>query len=396
MSLRTSAILSGAMSATAARIGPQLTNRLALDRRPSRRGGTSATIRAVMTPPDKLGSKPTGHNAPNPGVAERAILRTGSRMPLLGLGTWKIPREQTPALVETAIRKGWRHLDCACDYGNEREVGAGIRAALTEDPTISRDDLWVTSKLWNTYHRQEHVRDACLRTLDDLGLEYLDLYLVHFPISLKFVPFETRYPPEWVHDPDASDPADRVMVHDPVPIAETWRAMEQLVDEGLVKNIGVCNFNVSLLADLLATARVKPAVLQIESHPYLSQKHLVDYARLHQVHVTAFSPLGSAGYVEMGWTKRTEGAINEACVKAAALAHGTSPGQVLLRWALQRGTSAIPKTTKVGRLDENIDVFGWTLTADEMSAIDALNRNKRYNDPAEFCVGMGGPVPIYD
>ena len=168
MSLRTSAILSGAMSATAARIGPQLTNRLALDRRPSRRGGTSATIRAVMTPPDKLGSKPTGHNAPNPGVAERAILRTGSRMPLLGLGTWKIPREQTPALVETAIRKGWRHLDCACDYGNEREVGAGIRAALTEDPTISRDDLWVTSKLWNTYHRQEHVRDACLRTLDCL------------------------------------------------------------------------------------------------------------------------------------------------------------------------------------------------------------------------------------
>ena len=123
----------------------------------------------------------------------------------------------------------------------------------------------MTSKLWNTYHRHEHVRDACLRTLDDLGLEYLDLYLVHFPISLKFVPFETRYPPEWVHDPDASDPADRVMVHDPVPIAETWRAMEQLVDEGLVKNIGVCNFNVSLLTDLLATSRVKPAVLQIES-----------------------------------------------------------------------------------------------------------------------------------
>ena len=128
------------MSATAARIGPQLTNSLALDRRPSRRGKTSATIRAVMTPPDKLGAKPTGHTAPNPGVAERAILRTGSRMPLLGLGTWKIPKEQTPALVETAIRKGWRHLDCACDYGNEREVGAGIKAAL-DAGACARSDL---------------------------------------------------------------------------------------------------------------------------------------------------------------------------------------------------------------------------------------------------------------
>ena len=347
MSLRTSAILSGAMSASAARIGPQLTNRLALDRRPSRRCRTSATIRAVMTPPDKLAPSPRATTRPIPAQpSARSFARFAHA--LLGLGTWKIPKEQTPALVETAIRKGWRHLDCACDYGNEREVGAGIRAALTEDPTISRDDLWVTSKLWNTYHRQEHVRDACLRTLDDLGLEYLDLYLVHFPISLKFVPFETRYPPEWVHDPDASDPADRVMVHDPVPIAETWRAMEQLVDEGLVKNIGVCNFNVSLLTDLLATARVKPAVLQIESHPYLSQTHLVNYARSKQVHVTAFSPLGSAGYVEMGWTKPTEGAINEACVKAAASAHGVVPR-----------SGAAPVGGAAGNLRDSQDDKGW-------------------------------------
>ena len=350
--------------------------------------------------------------APNPkgasaeGIAERTLLNTGARMPFLGLGTWKIPKEQCPELVRVAVQeKGWRHLDCACDYGNEREVGEGIAMAL-ESGACAREDLWVTSKLWNTYHRKEHVRAACQRSLDDLGLEYLDLYLIHFPISLAFVPFETRYPPEWVMHPDAPDEKDRVMVYDPVPIAETWSAMESLVDEGLVKNIGVCNFNVSLLTDLLAGARVPPSVLQIESHPYLTQQYLVEFARDKNIHVTAFSPLGSAGYVEMGWTKPTDGAINEPCVVEAARSHGVSPGQVLLRWAVQRGTSAIPKTTKSERLAENIDIFsggggegggggGFELTAEEMTSISALDRNKRYNDPAEFCKGMGGPCPIY-
>ena len=353
------------------------------------------TTTAVMAPRAPKGNNSAPESS-SEGVAERALLRTGARMPLLGLGTWKIPTDQCPTLVREAISRGWRHIDCACDYGNEREVGAGIASALASG-VCAREDLWVTSKLWNTYHRQEHVRDACKRTLDDLGLDYLDLYLIHFPISLAFVPFETRYPPEWVHDPNAPNEADRVMVYDPVPVAETWRAMEALVDEGLVKNIGVCNFNVSLLTDLLAGARVPPAVLQIESHPYLAQQHLKSFAEKAGVHVTAFSPLGSAGYVEMGWTKPTEGAINEPCVEAAAKAHGVTPGQVLLRWAVQRGTSAIPKTTKPERLSENIDVFGesFRLTQEEMAAIDALDRNHRYNDPAEFCKGMGGPCPIY-
>ena len=211
------------------------------------------TTTAVMAPRAPKGNNPAPESS-SEGVAERALLRTGARMPLLGLGTWKIPTDQCPTLVREAISRGWRHIDCACDYGNEREVGAGIASALASG--VRERDLWVTSKLWNTYHRQEHVRDACKRTLDDLGLDYLDLYLIHFPISLAFVPFETRYPPEWVHDPNAPNEADRVMVYDPVPVAETWRAMEALVDEGLVKNIGVCNFNVSLLTDLLAGARV--------------------------------------------------------------------------------------------------------------------------------------------
>ena len=175
-------------------------------------------------------------------------LRTGDLMPKVGLGTWKIPRDVCPDIVHQTLKAGYKLLDCACDYGNEDKVGEGIKKALDEG-VVQRKDLWVTSKLWNTFHRPEHVKPACLRTLKDLGLEYLDLYLIHFPISLKYVDPEVRYPPEWFYDPKANKPC---MIEDPVPIIDTWRAMEQLVKEGLVKNIGVSNFNSALLRDLLS------------------------------------------------------------------------------------------------------------------------------------------------
>ena len=175
--------------------------------------------------------------------------------------------------------------------------------------------------------------------------------------------------------------------------------MEELVDAGLVKNIGVCNFNVSLLTDLLANARVPPAVLQIESHPFLTQDYLIEFAQKQGVHVTAFSPLGAASYVEMGWTKAEEGVLHARPVTEAAAAHGVTPGQVLLRWGVQRGTSCIPKTTRRERLRENVAAAAtgaFELTEAEMKAISALDKNLRYNDPAEFCKGMGGPCPIYN
>lgn len=128
--------------------------------------------------------------------------------------------------------------------------------------------MWVTSKLWNTYHRKEHVKMACRKSLDDLGLGYLDLYLVHYPIALKFVPIEERYPPGWIHDPNASVPK---MEEDNVPFRETWSAMEELVEEGLVRNIGISNMGVSLLRDVLSYCKVKPTVLQVELHPYNTQ-----------------------------------------------------------------------------------------------------------------------------
>ena len=183
-------------------------------------------------------------------------LASGAAMPAVGMGLWKIANPAVADLVEHAAAVGYRHFDCACDYGNEAEVGAGLASALKRR-LCRRDDLWVTSKLWNTYHRRDHVRLAVERTLRDLKLDYLDLYLVHFPIALEYVAFEKRYPPEWVYDP--SEPAPR-MKFAGVPLAETWGAMEALVDAGLVKHIGVCNFNCSGLRDLLSYARISPEV----------------------------------------------------------------------------------------------------------------------------------------
>jgi len=179
-------------------------------------------------------------------------------MPSIGLGCWKIPKDACAEANYQAIKAGYRCIDQACDYGNEKESGEGIQRAIADGLT-TRKDLWITSKLWNTYHRKEHVKAACKRTLQDLQVEYLDLYLVHFPIALKFVPFEKRYPPEWVHDPEGKDP--RMEEDERVPFRETWEAMEELVLEGLVKNIGVCNLGVAMLRDILQYCRVKPSVL---------------------------------------------------------------------------------------------------------------------------------------
>ena len=199
-------------------------------------------------------------------------------MPAVGFGLWKIDKSDTAGMVCQAIKAGYRHLDSAADYGNEAEVGDGIRQAI-EQGLCTRQDLWLTSKLWNTFHRPEHVREACEKTLADLGVDYLDLYLVHFPIALKYVPIGERYPPEWIFNPDDDNPE---MVVDPVPLSETWRAMEALVQAGLVRNIGVCNYNSALLHDLMAYASIKPAMLQIESHPYLTQARLVRLAQSYE------------------------------------------------------------------------------------------------------------------
>lgn len=316
-----------------------------------------------------------------------------SEMPRIGFGLWKIPREDTAASVVEAVRAGYRHFDSAADYANEAATGAGLSQAMAEG-LVTREELWVTSKLWNTFHAAEHVEEACRKTLSDLRLDYLDLYLIHFPIALEYVPIDVRYPPEWLHDPDAPDP---VMKRAPVPLQETWMAMETLVQKGLVNRIGVCNYNTALIHDLMSYATIRPAMLQIEAHPYLTQEKLIRCASGYGIDVTAFSPLGAQSYFELGMADSGESLLGAAPVMVAAQTHGKTPAQVLLKWGVQRGTSVIPKTSKPERMRENIDIDDFELSAFEMAAISALNQNRRFNDPGVFAEAAFNTFhPIYD
>ena len=314
-------------------------------------------------------------------------------IPSVGLGTWKIPLDQTQDVVYRAIESGYRHLDCACDYGNEVQVGEAI-AKATSDGICSREELWVTSKLWNTYHAEDHVAQACQRSLDDLQLDYLDLYLVHFPISLAFVPFELRYPPEWIHDPREAQPKMKLVN---VPIQETWMAMENLHDLQLAKHIGVCNFGTSLLRDLLSYARVQPALLQVEMHPLLTQEKLLRFCQQQNIAVTAFSPLGAQSYFSLGMAKEEESLLDNEVIIKAAKANNCSPAQVMLRWGTQRGTSVVVKSSDEGRLKENLSSSDFDLTEAQMAAIGDLNQNRRFNDPGDFGeAAFNTFVPIYE
>jgi D-xylose reductase len=318
---------------------------------------------------------------------------SGDQLPVIGLGLWKVPNGAAANVVQEAARCGYRHFDCASDYGNEAEVGAGL-AGVLRSAGPRREDLWVTSKLWNTNHARERVRLACERSLRDLRLDYLDLYLIHFPIALEFVPPDKRYPAGWFHDPDAPEPR---MKPARVPIAETWRAMEELVRAGLVRNIGVCNFNVALLRDLASYAEIPPAVLQVESHPYLTHEKLLRYCQQEKIAFTAFSPLGAASYFSLGMATQDESVLQQPAVRDIAASHGRTPAQTVLRWGVQRGTAVIPKSTRPERLRENISIFDFELSAVEMGAISSLNRNRRFNDPGEFCEkAFNTFFPIYE
>ena len=311
----------------------------------------------------------------------------------IGLGLWKIAKDQCAETVYNAIELGYRHLDSASDYGNEVEVGQGITRALA-DGLCLREELTITSKLWNTYHSPEHVKPALEKILADLNLDYLDSFLIHFPIAQAFVPFEERYPPEWFYDPDVDNPTMKLAQ---VPLSDTWRAMEQLVQQGLVKRIGVCNYNSGLLHDLMSYATIKPAELQIESHPYLTQEPLIRLAKNYGMAVTAFSPFGALSYIELDMAGADESVLTQTIITEAARQHNKTPAQIVLRWGVQRGCSVITKTTKKQRLQENLNLFDFALSDDEMLAISSLNQNRRFNDPGIFCESAFNRFhPIYD
>jgi len=208
------------------------------------------------------------------------------------------------------------------------------------------------------------------------------------------VPFEMRYPPEWVYDP--TEPGGGKMEMVSVPVQETWQAMEGLHAQGLAKHIGVCNFNTAGLRDLLSYAATPPSVLQVELHPYNQQPQLVRFCEQHAIAVTGFSPLGAGSYVELNMATEADSALTNPTVATIASKHGKSAAQVILRWGVQRGYAVLPKSTKPERLAENLSLHDFALDADDMAAMATLDQARRYNDPGVFCVGMGAFCPIYD
>jgi diketogulonate reductase-like aldo/keto reductase len=307
----------------------------------------------------------------------------------LVFGFWKVPKEICEEICYQCIAAGYRRLDCACDYGNEEEVGKGIARAL-KDGLCKREDLFITSKLWNTYHKPEHVPLALNRSLQDLQLSYLDEYLIHFPISIEFVPFEKKYPPEWTN-------LDGKMVLVPNDMGATWKAMEDLVDQNLVKTIGVSNFSPQLLRQIFSTCRIRPSILQVELHPHNSQQNVVRFAHESGMHVTCFSTFGASSYLELDMANDCDLLMKNPTIVKISSEKQKTPAQVLIRWALQRNTFPLTKTSNVDRMKENRNVLDFELDDAEMVQINALNKNRRYNDPGDFCEkGMGTFCPIYD
>lgn len=263
-------------------------------------------------------------------------LSNGKNIPVVGFGTWQAPNgEVTADAVKTALQSGYRHVDAAAIYGNETFVGKAIKEFLSESG-VGREDIFVTSKVWNTERGYDKTIAAFHKTLKDLQLEYLDLYLIHWPAS--YSQFENW---EEINQ-------------------ETWRAFETLYAEGLVKSIGVSNFYVSHLESLLKQARVKPMVNQIEIHPGQNQKEIVDFCRQHQIAVEAWSPLGTGRLLQ-----------NET-LAAIAAKYNKSVAQLCIRWSLQHGLIPLPKSITPERIIQNFEVFDFEIAEEDMNVINNM------------------------
>ncbi|WHX48396.1 aldo/keto reductase [Paenibacillus woosongensis] len=270
-------------------------------------------------------------------IQSMVTLSNGRQMPWLGLGVYKMSEgQEVIASIEAAIRNGYRSIDTAALYQNEEGVGQAIKAS-----GISREELFITTKVWNSDQGYDSTLKAFDASMSKLGLDYLDLYLIHWPVKGKY--------------------------------KETWKALEQLHKDGRVRSIGVSNFQVHHLEDLLADAVVRPVVNQVELHPLLSQVELREYCKSQGIQIEAWSPLAQGKLLD-----------NE-LLKAIGAKYGKSTAQVIIRWDLQHGIVTIPKSSNPERIVENANVFDFELTAEEMKQIDGLNQDQRVGpDPDHF------------
>ncbi|PKR83368.1 aldo/keto reductase [Heyndrickxia camelliae] len=264
-------------------------------------------------------------------------LNNGVKMPQLGFGVWQVKDDEATAAVAKALEVGYRSIDTAMIYQNETGVGKALK-----ETSVPREELFITTKVWNSDQGYENTLKAFDASLERLGLDYVDLYLIHWP-----TPEFDQY-------------------------VDTYKALEKLYKDGRVKAIGVCNFNIEHLERILSECEVKPVLNQVECHPYLSQTELKEFCAKHDIFVEAWSPLQQGGEV-----------LKDETIQKIAQAHGKTPAQVVLRWHLQNNTIVIPKSVTPSRIEENFNLFDFELTAEEMAEINKLNRNERKGaDPA--------------
>lgn len=300
-------------------------------------------------------------------------------MPILGLGTWKSKTGIVYDAIREAIRIGYRHFDCARIYNNEAEIGVALADAIAAGD-VSREDLWITSKLWNDAHARQDVIPALQSALAHLKLDYLDLYLVHWPIAFE---------------PTADSQSSKIVIApaEKYPIAETWNGMEECVAKGLTTHIGVSNFSIPKLEALINSSVIRPEMNQVELHPLLAQQSLVDYCHKNHIHLTAYAPLGSKD--RSAGLKRSDepDLLTNPVIQDIGLRRGMTPAQVLIRWSIERGTSVIPKSVNPERLQQNLDSVNFNLGEGDMDAIARLDQHNRFID-AGFWMHEGSSLTV--
>lgn len=295
-------------------------------------------------------------------------LYTGATIPAIGLGTFgsdHVDPDEVGRAVFQASQIGYRHFDCASVYGNETQVGTALAAIIASG--ISRDQLWITSKLWNDSHSPDAVEAACATSIKNLGIDYLDAYLVHWP-------FPNHHPPGC--DTTSRSPGARPYIHQD--FMRTWRKMEQLLEKGWVRHIGTSNMSIAKLRLLLRDARIQPALNQLEMHPHFQQEELFRFLIDNKILPVAFSPLGSPNRPERDRTAEDTSPLDDPIICKIAKHHGIHPAAVCLKWAVQRGQVAIPFSTKKQNQVANLQsILGPQLSPEEMAEIRSADRNCR-------------------
>lgn len=305
-------------------------------------------------------------------LAPTIRLNSGYDMPVIGLGTYESTSGDAERAVKDAIDAGYRHIDTAFLYGNEVEVGNAIREKIDEG-VIKREDIFVTTKLWSTFHDPEYVEKAFQRSFDNLNLEYIDLYLIHNPIAYRRVVKNIRLPND---DVNAFHffPVDKDGKTQTVDIdyLDTWRAMEKLVESGRVRSIGISNFNSEQTERVLSNAKILPVTNQVECHPNLNQRKLIEFSKLRNITVTAYSPLGRPHT-----TSGQKLALSSPEVLSLAQKYRKTPAQIILRYIIQNGAIVIPKSSNKNRIEENFNIFDFELSDSDMLIMHTLNNNYR-------------------